>query len=185
MNLKKIEEATRLLLDAIGDTEIAESTARTPLRVAKSYEELLDGYNAPVDSFFDATDNGHGTDQLVVIKDIETTSLCAHHLLPFALKIAIGYLPRDKVIGISKLGRLAVAYSHRLQLQERLTKSLATVLMEKLNPLGVAVVTEGAHQCMRCRGVRLPSSNVVVSEMLGKFRTDTDLRREFLSLIGK
>ena len=100
MNLKNIERATKLLLEAIGDTEIAESTARTPYRVARSYQELLDGYSAPVDSYFEATDDGHGMDQLVVIKDIETTSLCAHHLLPFSLRIAIGYLTRNKVIWI-------------------------------------------------------------------------------------
>ena len=183
MNQALIALATRTLLDGIDDIDMQVSTEKTPERVARAYKEMLDGYEVDIPSLFTAIEEDQGTDQLVIVKDIEFTSMCAHHLLPFECRVTIGYLPKDKVIGISKLGRVAIAYGHRLQLQERMTKQIADALMQYLNPLGVAVVSEAKHQCMRCRGVKLPTASVVVSEMQGAFRKDATLRAEFLSLI--
>jgi GTP cyclohydrolase I len=183
VNLKKIRQATRTLLDAIEDDELVVSTLETPGRVARAFEDMLDGYTVDIQSLFTATEDGHGADQLVIAKNIQFTSFCCHHLLPFQCRMSIGYLPRDRVIGISKLGRVAVAYGHRLQLQERLTRQVADAIMKYLDPLGVAVVSEAEHDCMRCRGVKLPTASIVVSEMQGAFREDSSLRAEFLMLI--
>ena len=182
MNLKLAESAIKSLLKAIGDPY--PSLKATPLRAARGLAELLDGYSVDIDSLFTATEEGEGKDQLVILKDIEFSSLCLHHLLPFSGLIHIGYLPNDRVIGISKLGRLALAFSHRLQLQEKLAKEIAYCLMKKLKPRGVAVVIEAGHSCIRHRGAKLSSSNCITSEMLGKFRVEPILRQEFLSLIA-
>ena len=179
MDIQRIEKAIGDLLLAIGDNR--PQLLRTPSRVARAYAEMLDGYSVDIDSLFVTTED-EGTDQLVIVRNLAFTSICEHHLLTFSGRISIGYLPKDKVIGVSKLGRLALAFAHRLQLQERLTKQIATCLNEKLDPLGVGVVIIGEHTCMRCRGVRLPNSQVVTSMLLGKFRQEPILRHEFLCL---
>ena len=181
LDLQAIERATSDLILAIGD--IRPQLENTPGRVAGAYAELLDGYSVDIDELF-VVEEDEGKDQLVIVRNIEFTSLCQHHLLPFSGKANVGYLPKDKVIGISKLARLTLAYAHRLQLQERLTKQIVSTLMEKLDPLGAAAVIIGKHSCMRCRGVKSSQADVVTSEMLGQFRTQPTLRYEFLSLIG-
>ena len=182
MDLKLAETAIKTLLRAIGDPY--PSLKVTPSRAARGLAELLDGYLVDINSLFTATEEGEGKDQLVILKDIEFTSICLHHLLPFRGLIHIGYLPQDRVIGLSKLGRLALAYSRRLQLQEKLTKEIAYCLMKKLKPRGVAVVIVAEHSCIQSRGIKLSGSNCITSEMLGKFRVEPILRQEFLSLIA-
>ena len=180
LDLKAIERATSDLILAIGD--IRPQLDRTPERVAKAYAELLDGYDIDLDSLF-ITEDDEGKDQLVVATDIDFVSTCEHHLMYWYGVANIAYLPREKVIGVSKLARLTLAFAHRLQLQERLTRQIAHTLMEKLDPLGVAVVIVGEHSCMRYRGVKSSRSKITTSEMLGEFRSDSSLRQEFLTLI--
>ena len=172
--------AIQELLEAIGDQQAIQE--ETPLRVAEGIAELLDGYEVDIDSLF-VTEDDEGKDQVVIVRNIDFTSLCSHHLLPFSGHAHVGYLPKERVLGVSKIARLVLAYAHRLQLQERLTKQVAHTLMERLRPEGVAVVIVGEHTCMRCRGVRSTNSQVVTSEVLGAFRKEAALRSEFLSLL--
>lgn len=181
MNLQKIEEATKLLIEGIGD--IRPPLEKTPNRVARSFAEMLDGYAVNIPELFFGED-GEGQDQIVVVKNIDFVSICEHHLLPFEGHADIAYLPKDKVIGVSKMARLTNAFAHRLQLQERLTKQLAYCVYDNLKPLGVGVVLKGSHACMRCRGVRSHDATVITSEMLGTFRQEASMRLEILSLLG-
>jgi len=178
-----ISDAVKSILMSIEGAPLREELLETPRRVQKSFEEMLDGYNVDIDSLLKSFDD-EGKDQIVIASDIEFVSLCEHHLLPFTGVAHVGYLPKDKVIGISKIPRLVLAFAHRLQLQERLTKQVAYTLMESLEPHGVAVVTIAEHSCMRCRGVKSTKAKVICSEMIGKFREDIPLRQEFLTLIG-
>lgn len=165
--------------------EIRPGTERTPERVERAWREMLDGYNVNIKDLFVKFDDDSADDQIVAMKNIKTWTVCEHHLLPVELCIHIAYLPSmGKVIGASKLERLANAFSHRLQLQERIAKQIADALMEHLNPRGVAVVIHGVHGCMRCRGVKSSSSEMVNSVMLGEFRENQNMRMEVLSLLG-
>ena len=160
-----------------------EDLKETPGRVQRAYEEMFDGYDTDIDSIFKTFD-GEGQDQIVVVKDIVSWSVCEHHLLSVELLVHVAYLPRTKVIGASKIERLVHAYAHRLQLQERIARQIADAMMNRLAPQGVAVIIEGIHGCMRCRGVKSQSSKMVNSIMLGLFREDSALRMEVLSLLG-
>ena len=183
MNRNQIYNLTKLLLHEIEgiNVELREGLLETPMRVARSYEEIFDGYKVDIPSLF-KTFSDEGKDQLVVAK-VNTWSVCEHHILPFSVSAAVGYLPDNKVIGVSKLSRLVCAYSHRLQLQERITEQVAQAIMRYLEPKGVAVVITGEHLCMRMRGVKDQESQVITSVMLGAFRDDFNLRQEFLRLI--
>ncbi len=179
------EEAVRTLIRWTGDNPMREGLLDTPSRVVRAYEEFFAGYGVDAEDIlrrtFEETD---GYDEMVVLRDIRLESHCEHHMVPFIGKAHVAYLPGNRVVGISKLARIVDIYSHRLQLQEKLTSQIANAIQEVLNPRGVAVVIEAAHQCMTTRGVRKPGVTMVTSRMLGAFRDNPATRREFMALIG-
>ena len=178
----RIEGATRELLLAMGEDPDREGLRATPERVARMYTELFSGLQVdPADLLQVSFDEGH--EEMVIIRDIPFYSMCEHHLLPFHGKAHLGYIPRGKVSGISKLARVVEAFAKRPQLQERLTSQIANTLMDKLEPEGVAVVIEAQHLCMTMRGVRKPGSSVVTSAVRGHFADSSVTRAEFLSLV--
>jgi GTP cyclohydrolase I len=179
------EEAVRTLIRWAGDDPGREGLAGTPERIARAYREYFSGYDedpvALLQRTFEAVD---GYDEIVVLKDIRFESHCEHHIAPFIGKVHVAYLPRQRVVGISKLARLVDVYAKRLQIQEKMTSQIANTLDEILQPKGVAVVIEAAHQCMTTRGVHKPGVTMVTSRMLGVFREDPSSRREVLAMIG-
>jgi len=178
-------EAVRTLIRWAGDDPGREGLLGTPDRVVRSYEEFFSGYEedpvALLQRTFEETD---GYDEIVILKDIRFESHCEHHIAPIIGKVHIAYLPSNRVVGISKLARLVEVYAKRLQIQEKMTAQIANTLDEVLQPKGVAVVIEAAHQCMTTRGVHKPGVSMVTSRMLGVFRTNPLTRREVLSMIG-
>jgi GTP cyclohydrolase I len=178
------EEAVRTLLLWAGDNPDREGLLGTPDRVVRSYEEFFAGYRVdPVELLQRTFEETDGYDEMVVLKDIRFESYCEHHMVPIIGKAHIAYLPRHRVVGISKLARVVDVYAKRLQIQEKMMSQIANTLDEVLQPLGVAVVLEGEHQCMTTRGIHKPGVSMVSSRMLGAFRTDPATRREFLDLI--
>jgi GTP cyclohydrolase I len=179
------EEAVRTLLRWAGDDPTREGLVDTPARVARAFEEFFAGYREdPLEHLERTFEEVEGYDEMVVLRDIRMESYCEHHLAPILGKVHIGYLPERRVVGISKLARVAEAYAKRLQIQEKLTAQIANCIDEVLRPKGVAVVIEAEHQCMTTRGVHKPGVVMVTSRMLGAFRESSDTRREFLSFIG-
>ncbi|MGB0625814.1 MAG: GTP cyclohydrolase I FolE [Alphaproteobacteria bacterium] len=179
------EEAVRTLLRWAGDDPTREGLVDTPARVARAFEEFFAGYREDPLEYLERTfEEVEGYDEMVVLRDIRMESYCEHHLAPILGKVHIGYLPERRVVGISKLARVAEAYAKRLQIQEKLTAQIANCIDEVLRPKGVAVVIEAEHQCMTTRGVHKPGVVMVTSRMLGAFRESSDTRREFLSFIG-
>lgn len=179
------EEAVRTLLRWAGDDPEREGLLDTPARVARAFEEWFAGYREDPMEFLERTfEEVEGYDEMVVLRDIRLESYCEHHLAPILGKIHIGYMPDKRVVGISKLARVADAYAKRLQIQEKLTAQIANCINEVLQPKGVAVVIEAEHQCMTTRGVHKHGVSMVTSTMLGAFRQGSDTRREFLSFIG-
>ncbi len=182
---KEAEEAVRTLLRWAGDDPVREGLRETPSRVVRAYEEFFSGYDTDprelLERTFEETD---GYDEMVLLRDIRFESHCEHHLAPIIGRAHVGYLPKSRVVGISKLARLVEAYAKRLQIQEKMTAQVANTISEVLEPAGVAVVIEAAHQCMTTRGVHKPGVTMVTSRMLGAFRKDPSTRREFLSMIG-
>lgn len=178
----RIERAVREILFAIGEDPDREGLLETPARVARMYTELFSGLHTDprihLKKFFT-----EDYDEIVVVKNISFNSMCEHHLLPFMGKVHIGYLPRGKVIGLSKLARVVETISHRPQLQERMTKEIADLLVHELDVIGAGVVIEAIHSCMTVRGVRKQGSTCVTSAMNGSFRKDVRTRTEFLHLI--
>ena len=178
-------DAVRTLLRWAGDDPSREGLLGTPDRVVRSYEEFFSGYGvdpvALLQRTFEETD---GYDEIVALKDIRFESHCEHHIAPIIGKVHVAYLPNRRVVGISKLARLVEVYAKRLQIQEKMTAQIANTLDEVLQPKGVAVVIEAAHQCMTTRGVHKPGVTMVTSRMLGAFRDDPLSRREVLSMIG-
>ena len=178
-------EAVRTLIRWAGDDPEREGLVGTPERVARAYEEFFSGYDedpvALLQRTFEETD---GYDEIVMLKDIRFESHCEHHMAPIIGKVHVAYLPNNRVVGISKLARLVEVYARRLQIQEKMTAQIANTLDEVLQPKGVAVVIEAAHQCMTTRGVHKPGIVMVTSRMLGAFRTDPLTRREVLGMIG-
>ena len=183
---EEAEEAVRTLLRWAGDDPTRPGLLGTPDRVVRAYEEYFQGYNEDpyelLDRTFDETD---GYDEIVVLKDISFASHCEHHIAPIIGKVHVAYLPNITVVGISKLARLVETYSRRLQIQEKMTAQIANTLDEVLQPKGVAVVIEAAHECMTTRGIDKPGVNMVTSRMIGAFRDDPSTRREFLAMIGR
>ena len=179
------EEAVRTLLRWAGDDPTREGLIDTPGRVARAYEEFFAGYDvdpvALLERTFEETD---GYDEIVLLRDIRLESHCEHHMVPILGRAHVAYLPHRRVVGISKLARVVDAYAHRLQIQEKLTAQIANTIQQVLEPRGVAVVIEAAHQCMTTRGVHKPGVTMVTSRMLGAFRDDPTTRREVLSMIG-
>jgi len=180
------EEAVRTLIRWAGDDPDREGLVGTPDRVVRSYEEFFAGYaEDPREILARTFEETDGYDEMVVLRDIRLESYCEHHIVPIIGKAHVGYLPAHRVIGISKLARIVEAYAKRLQIQEKMTAQIANCIQEVLEPRGVAVVIEAAHQCMTTRGIRKPGVAMVTSRMLGAFRDDPSTRREFLAMIGK
>ena len=159
-----------------------EGLVDTPKRFAKAFLEMTSGYHVDVSGLFTVFDK-ETYDQMVVVKDVEFTSLCEHHLLPFVGVAHVGYIPEDKIVGLSKIARVVDAFARRLQVQERLTMQVAAAIQTHLRPRGVAVLMEAHHQCMSCRGVRKANAKMVTSEVLGCFRDEPETRAEFFSLV--
>jgi GTP cyclohydrolase I len=182
---EEAENAVRTLIRWAGEDPGREGLLDTPKRVVKAYSEFFAGY--PVDPYeilsrtFQETE---GYDEMVMLRDIEFESHCEHHMVPFTGKAHVAYLPRNKVVGISKLARLVDAYAKRLQIQEKMTAQIANALNEVLQPKGVAVVIEAVHQCMTSRGVHKHGSVMQTSHMLGRFREDARTRQEFFGLLA-
>jgi len=179
------EAAVRTLIEWAGDDPERPGLRGTPDRVVRSFEEFFRCYDTdPVELLQRTFDEINGYDEIVMLKDIRFESHCEHHMAPIIGKAHIAYLPDHRVIGISKLARLVEVYAKRLQIQEKMTAQIAGTLSDVLQPKGVAVVIEAAHQCMTTRGVHKPGVSMVTSTMLGAFRDDPTTRREFLSMIG-
>ncbi len=179
------EEAVRTLLRWAGDDPNREGLMDTPRRVTEAYGEWFRGYSAdPVDMLQRTFGEVEGYDEMVVLRDIRYESYCEHHMAPIIGVAHIGYIPTDRVVGISKLARVVDAFAKRLQVQEKMTAQIAQALFDVLEPHGVAVMIEGEHHCMSTRGVHKPGVSMVTSKMLGSFRDDLELRKEFLSVIG-
>jgi GTP cyclohydrolase I len=180
-----MQDIIRGLLSAIGEDPSREGLLNTPRRVEKSLQFLTSGYREDVDAMLNNALFTVDYNEMVIVRDIDFYSLCEHHMLPFFGKCHVAYIPNRKVVGLSKIPRLVDIFARRLQVQERLTNQIANTLLEKIDPLGVAVVTEATHLCMSMRGVQKQNSVAVTSAMLGAFRTDARTRAEFLDLIKK
>ena len=181
--MKKIEE----LLAIIGDDPKREGLVDTPYRVVKSWLEIYGGYkcnNVKLDTVFADSIGDVDPSQIVMCRNIDFYSTCEHHMIPFHGYCHVGYLPDKKVIGVSKIVRIVEFYAKRLQIQEKLCSQIADCIMKILEPQGVGVIITAEHLCMKARGVRNATSNMVTSQMRGKFRTQIETRQEFLSLIG-
>ena len=178
-----IAELVESLLVELGEDPSRQGLKATPDRVSRAFRELTDGYGVkPEEVIADAVFD-QDYDEMVVVKDIPFYSLCEHHMLPFFGQVHVGYLPRGKVVGLSKIPRLVEVFSHRLQIQEQLTREIAEALNAALAPKGVGVVVEGRHLCMEMRGVETPGGRMMTSCMLGTFRRDPRTRAEFLNLV--
>jgi GTP cyclohydrolase I len=178
-----MEEHIRSLLKSMGEDPDREGLRRTPKRVSDALLFLTRGYKMNLDEVINNAVFTEDYSEMIVQKNIDFYSLCEHHLLPFFGKAHVAYLPQHKIIGVSKLARVVDVFARRLQVQERLTNQIATTLMEKLNPLGVGVVIEAEHLCMRMRGVEKQNSLIITSTLLGAFRTRQETRNEFMNLI--
>jgi GTP cyclohydrolase I len=179
---EKIKRAVHEILTAIGEDPSREGIKETPRRIAEMYAEVFSGMKEdPREVLSVGFEEGHN--EMVILKDIPFYSMCEHHLLPFYGMVHIGYIPKGRVVGASKLGRVVEILAKRPQLQERLTTQIANSIVEAMQPEGVAVVIEAEHMCMTMRGVKKPGSNIVTSAMRGSFRTRAVTRAEFLSLI--
>lgn len=179
------ESAVHTLLAYAGDDPDREGLADTPGRVVRSYDEFYAGYaQDPTEILQRTFEEVEGYEEMVVLRDIGFESHCEHHMAPIIGRAHVAYLPRKRVVGISKLARVVEAYARRLQIQEKMTAQIANTVNEVLDPLGVAVVIEATHHCMTTRGVHRPGVTMVTSTMLGGFRKDPSTRREFLAMIG-
>jgi GTP cyclohydrolase I len=180
----ELEKAVRTLLAEIGEEPSRDGLIGTPERMRRMYAELTEGYRTDPDALLNGACFDVDYDEMVVVRDIEFYSLCEHHLLPFYGRAHVGYLPRGRVIGLSKIPRIVDMYAHRLQIQERMTQEIANFLMERVEPKGVGCVVEATHLCTMMRGVRKQEATMVTSAMLGTFRRDGRTRAEFLTFIG-
>ena len=178
-----MEDLIRQVLVQLGEDPQREGLVRTPIRVEKALRFLTSGYAADIDEVLNDALFTVDYSEMVIVKDIDFYSLCEHHLLPFFGKCHVAYIPRTRVIGLSKIPRLVDVFARRLQIQERMTNEIAQVILDKIDPRGVAVVCEGTHLCMSMRGVEKQNSFAVTSAMLGIFRDNARTRMEFLELI--
>jgi len=184
-SVKALEENVRSILTEIGEDPEREGLLRTPNRVARAYKFLTKGYDEDIEKLLNGAVFYEHYDEMVIVKDIDFYSLCEHHMLPFFGKCHIAYIPKGKIVGLSKLPRMVEMYSRRLQVQERMTREIGDMINKVLEPKGVAVITEARHLCMMMRGVEKQNSIATTSCMLGSFRADEKTRAEFLKLIGK
>jgi GTP cyclohydrolase I len=181
---EQAEAAVRTLIQWAGDDPDREGLAETPARVVRAYEELFSGYGADPREYLRRTfDEVGGYDELVVLTNIPVVSFCEHHMLPFLGRAAVGYLPDKRVVGISKLTRVAQGFARRLQIQEKLTAEIAEAICDVLQPRGVGVVIQSEHSCMTMRGVNTPGSTLTTSTLLGVVRDDPRTRQEFLQYV--
>jgi GTP cyclohydrolase I len=180
-----MQDIIRQLLAELGEDPSREGLVDTPKRVEKALKFLTSGYTADVDTVLNNALFTVDYNEMVIVKDIDFYSLCEHHLLPFFGRCHIAYIPKGKVIGLSKIPRLVEVFARRLQIQERLTSQIAETIREKINPLGVGVVVEATHLCMAMRGVEKQNSFAITSAMLGGFQNDARTRMEFLELIRR
>ena len=181
---KEAEEAIRTLLRWAGEDPAREGLIDTPRRVAQAYEDWFSGYNEdPVQYLKRTFEEVEGYDEMIVLRDIQFESHCEHHMAPIIGKAHVGYLPNDKVVGISKLARVVEAFARRFQVQEKMTAQIAHCIQDVLKPKGVGVIITAAHQCMTTRGVHKPGVSMVTSQMLGLFRKDARTRAEFLRIV--
>ena len=181
---EEAEKAVHTLLRWAGDDPSREGLKDTPARVAKAFEDWFSGYGQDPEAYLARTfEEIEGYDDMVILKDIRFESHCEHHLAPIIGRAHVGYLPTNRVVGISKLARVVEAYARRLQVQEKMNAQIANTIEKVLHPKGVAVVIEAGHQCMTTRGVHKTGVEMVTSQMLGAFREDSRTRREFLSIV--
>ena len=182
---EEAEKAVQTLLRWAGDDPTREGLRDTPARVAKAFQDWFSGYDQDPEAYLARTfEEVAGYDDMVILKDIRFESHCEHHLAPIIGRAHVGYLPTNRVVGISKLARVVEAFARRLQVQEKMNAQIAHCIQKVLQPKGVAVVIEAAHQCMTTRGVHKTGVTMVTSTMLGAFRENSDTRREFLNIIG-
>jgi len=177
------QDAVRTILIELGQDPDREGLVDTPKRVIKAMREMTSGYDMDPAKILSRQFDGCGYDDLVVVRGIRFSSMCEHHLLPFIGEAAIGYIPRDRVVGLSKLPRLVECYARRLQLQEQMTHQIAVALEEHLDPIGVGVHVRAQHQCMACRGVRQQDADMVTTTVLGLMRTSVGLKDEFIATV--
>lgn len=182
---EEAEQAVRTLIRWAGDDPAREGLLETPDRVVRAYEEFYKGYDICPRTYLEKTfEETEGYDEIVLLKDIRFESHCEHHMVPFIGRAHVAYLPNRRVVGISKLARVVDAFAKRMQIQEKMTAQIANTIDEVLEPRGVAVIVEAAHQCMTMRGVHKPGVSLVTSRMLGAFREDPTTRREFLYMVN-
>ena len=182
---EQAEDAVRVLLRWAGENPAREGLLDTPKRVVKAYRDWFSGYTLDPDDYLQRTfEEVAGYDELIVLRDIQFESHCEHHMAPIIGRVHVGYLPDGKVVGISKLARVVDAYARRFQVQEKMTAQIADCIQRVLQPRGVGVVVDGAHECMTTRGVHKRGVSMVTSKMLGSFRDDPRTRSEFLQFIG-
>lgn len=184
MNIPRVEELFRELIMEMGEDPLREGLLKTPQRAAKAWDFLTRGYHADFDrvinnAIFESTSNN-----MIILRDIEVYSMCEHHLLPFFGRCHIGYVAKDKIIGVSKLARIVDHFSRRLQIQEKLTQQIAIAIEETINPEGVGVIMECQHMCMMMRGIEKQNSVMTTSSVLGSFRKKETTRLEFLNLVN-
>jgi GTP cyclohydrolase I len=179
-----MEQAIRRILAAIGENPKRPGLVKTPSRVKRTYEFLMQGYRQDPAEILSTAIFKEECNHMIIVRDIEVYSVCEHHMLPFFGKCHIGYIASNKVYGVSKLSRLVDCFARRLQVQERLTQQIAASLLRPINAEGVGVVIEAQHLCMMMRGVQKQNSKMVTSAMLGSFRNEQSTRMEFLNLIG-
>ncbi len=185
MDLEKTAGIVKELLKEIGEDVNRQGLLKTPMRVAKAYEFLTQGYHQNIEEIINDAIFDEDYSEMVIVKNIDFYSLCEHHMIPFFGKAHVAYIPKGKVIGISKIPRIVDVFARRLQIQERMTQQIADTLEEYLHPEGVAVVVEGYHMCMMMRGVQKQNSITTTSAVHGVFKEDARTRSEFLNLIGK
>lgn len=178
-----MKDAFTQILQSIGEDVERDGLRDTPARAAKAMEYLTQGYSQTLEQVVNNAIFESDSDEMVIVRDIELYSLCEHHMLPFIGKCHVAYIPTGKVIGLSKVARIVDMYARRLQIQESLTKQIATAVLEVTNGMGVGVIIESQHMCMMMRGVQKQNSSMTTSAMLGTFRSDINTRNEFLQLI--
>ena len=182
---KQAEEAVKTLIQWAGDNPDREGLIETPKRVVNAYKEFFGGYDSDPEQVLSKTfDEVEGYDEMVIVRDIAIESHCEHHMVPFVGIAHIGYIPNKRIVGISKLARIADVFAKRLQTQETMTAQIADTINEVLKPKGVAVVIDAQHQCMTTRGTHKSESSTITSRMLGLFRTNSNTRNEFMNLIN-